>query len=180
MEFYDVIETRRGIRRFLKKPVPDDTLHKVLNAARIAPSGNNRQPWRFVIVKDQERKEKIACACYEQDFVSQAPVVIVCCAVKCTSGYEPWQDEAGRRDTVIATDHLILAARNEGLATCWIGAIHDKQVKKIAQVPNEVDVVMVVPIAYPVSKSAFSEPSDRKSLEEICFFEEYGVRSKKS
>lgn len=174
MEFYDVIKTRRSIRSFLEKDIPDDVLEIVLEAARIAPSGNNRQPWQFVIVKDEKKKIEIAQACYEQDFVAEAPVVIICCAVKCNSGYEPWQDEAGRRDTVIATDHLILAARNEGLATCWVGAIHDKEVKKIANVPDNVDVVMVVPIGYPAAQKAFEKDSGRKALKEICFYEEYG------
>jgi len=174
MEFYDVIKTRRSVRRFLKKAIAGDVLERVLEAARIAPSGNDRQPWRFVIVKDEKRKKDIASACYEQDFVAEAPVAIVCCSIKCSSGYEPWGDEAGRRDTVIATDHLILAARNEGLATCWVGAIHDRQVKKIVNVPDDVDVVMVVPIGYPASRTAFREASGRRRLKDICFFEEYG------
>jgi nitroreductase len=176
MEFYDVIKTRRSVRRFLKRPIPDDVLGRVLEAARIAPSGGDRQPWRFVVVKDEEKKKKIARACYEQDFVAEAPVVVVCCAVKCSSGYQPWQDEAGRRDAVIATDHLILAARNEGLGSCWVGALHDKQVKKIVKVPDDVDVVMVVPLGYPASKWAFREAKGRKPLKDICFFEEYGLK----
>jgi nitroreductase len=101
-------------------------------------------------------------------------VVVVCCAVKCSSGYEPWHTEAGRRDAVIATDHLILAARNEGLGTCWVGAVHDKQVKKIINAPSGVDVVMVVPLGYPASNSAFRKPSGRKPGKDIFFFEEYG------
>ena len=169
-----MIKTRRSVRRFLKKPIPDDVLDRVLEAAWIAPSGGDRQPWRFVVVKDEEKKEKIARACYEQGFVAEAPVVLVCCAVKCSSGYEPWRDEAGRRDAVIATDHLILAARNEGLGTCWVGAVHDKQVKKIVKVPDAVDVVMVVPLGYPASKTGFREAKGRKPLKEMCFFEEYG------
>lgn len=173
MEFYDVIKTRRSVRRFLKKPVPVDVLGRVLEAARVAPSGGDRQPWRFVVVKDKQKKQRIARACYGQDFVAKAPVVLVCCSIKCSSDYEPWEDEAGRRDTVIATDHLILAARNEGLGTCWVGAVHDKRVKEIVNVPGNVDVVMVVPLGYPASKSAFREASGRKSLKEICFFEEY-------
>jgi len=175
MEFYDVIKTRRSVRSFSKKAVGDDVLKRVLEAARVAPSGGD-QPWRFVVVKDKRTKNKIAGACYGQDFVAQAPVVLVCCAVKCNSGYEPWHDEAGRRDTVIAVDHLILAARNEGLGTCWIGAVHDRQVKKIINVPDNVDVVMVVPLGYPASKTAFGKPSGRKTLRQICFFEQYGRR----
>jgi nitroreductase len=176
MEFYDVIRTRRSVRKFLKKGIPDEVLERILEVARVAPSGDNRQPWRFVVVKDDQRKKKIARACYEQDFVTQAPVVIVCCSIECSSGYEPWMDEAGRRDTVIATDHLILAARNEGLATCWVGAFFDKKVGKIINVPGDVDVVMVVPIGYPTSKSAFSKASGRKALKDICFSEEYGQK----
>jgi nitroreductase len=176
MEFYDVIKTRRSVRRFLKKAVPGDVLERVLEAARIAPSGNNQQPWRFVIVRDEQKKKKIARACYEQDFVAEAPVVLICCSIKCSSGYEPWQDNAGWRDTVIATDHLILAARNEGLATCWVGAFYDKKVAKIINVPDDVDVVMVVPLGYPALKSAFRETSGRKHLKDICFFEEYGCK----
>ena len=174
MEFYDVIKTRRSVRRFSKKAVPDDVLGKVLEAARIAPSGNNRQPWRFVVVKEPQKKEKIAHASYDQDFVAEAPVVVICCSIKCTSGYEPWRDEAGRRDAIIAIDHLILAARNEGLGTCWVGAIHDQQIKQIVKVPDDVDIVMVIPLGYPASKSDFREVSQRKRIDEICFFEEYG------
>jgi len=174
MELYDVIKTRRSVRSFLKKAIPDDVLSRVLEAARVAPSGDNSQPWRFVIVKDQDKKKKIAQACYEQDFVEQAPVVIVCCSIKCSSGYEPWQDDAGWRDTVISVDHLILAARNEGLGTCWVGAFHEKAVKEIVKVPGDVRVAMVVPIGYPTLKTAFRETKERKSLKEICFVEGYG------
>ena len=176
MEFYDVIKTRRSVRRFLKKAIPDDVLERVLDAARLAPSGNNRQPWRFVIVRDEDKKKKIAQACYEQGFVAEAAVVIICCSIKCSSGYEPWQDNAGWRDMIIAADHLILAARNEGLGTCWVGALHNKKVGKIVNVPDDVDVVMVVPVGYPPLKTAFRETKERKSLEEICFIEEYDRR----
>jgi len=176
MEFYDVINTRRSIRRYLKKTIADDVLERVLEAARVAPSGGNAQPWRFVIVKDEQKKKKIAHVCYEQDFVAQAPVVLVCCSVECSSGYEPWLDDAGWRDTVIAIDHLILAARNEGLATCWVGAFYDKKVGKIVGVPADVNIAMVVPLGYPASKSAFKETKERKSLKEICFVEDYGRR----
>jgi nitroreductase len=174
MEFYDVIRTRRSVRKFLKKGIPDEVLDRILEAARVAPSGGNSQPWRFVIVKDQDKKKKIADACYEQDFVTQAPVVIVCCSIKCSSGYEPWQDDAGWRDTIIAVDHLILAARNEGLGTCWVGAFYEEPIKEIVRVPKDVKVVIVVPVGYPASRKAFRETKNRKSLKEICFVEEYG------
>ncbi len=70
--------------------------------------------------------------------------------------------------------HLVLAARNEDLGTCWIGALHDKEIKKIVNAPDNVDVVMVIPLGYPASSSAFRETSSRKPLSDICFNEQYG------
>lgn len=177
MEFYDVIKTRRSIRNYSERDIPPDVLKRVLDAARIAPSANNRQPWSFVIIKDPEKKKKIAEASYGQSFIAKAPVVVVCCAQRYPNSYEPWKDNCYLADVMIAIDHLILAARNESLGTCWIGAIHDKQVKKIFNIPDEIDVVMAVSIGYPPSDSAFTDTCSRKSLEEICFSEEYGMKA---
>lgn len=76
----DAIEQRRSIRKFKSDPIPDEYITALLDSARLAPSGSNSQPWRFKIVKDQETKEKLAQAAYNQPFIAQAPVVIVCCA----------------------------------------------------------------------------------------------------
>ena len=76
----EAIEKRRSIRKFKQDPIPDEDLMEVLNAARLAPSGCNAQPWRFKLVKDNETKTKLSQAAYNQAFIAQAPVVIVCCA----------------------------------------------------------------------------------------------------
>jgi nitroreductase len=76
----DAIEQRRSIRRFKPDPIPNKCITALLDAARLSPSGSNAQPWRFKIVKDQETKEKLAQAAYDQSFIAKAPVVIVCCA----------------------------------------------------------------------------------------------------
>lgn len=76
----EAIERRRSIRRFKPDPIPDECISALLEAARLSPSGSNAQPWRFKIVKDQETKEKLAQAAYDQSFIAKAPVVIVCCA----------------------------------------------------------------------------------------------------
>jgi nitroreductase len=76
----EAIERRRSIRRFKPDPIPDECITALLEAARLSPSGSNAQPWRFKIVKDQETKEKLAHAAYDQSFIAKAPVVIVCCA----------------------------------------------------------------------------------------------------
>lgn len=174
MEFYDVIKTRRSIRNYLEKDISQDVLERVLNAAKVAPSGNNCQPWSFVVVRDMGRKKRIAEASYGQGFIAEAPVVVACCARRYPNSYEPRKENAYLADAIIAIDHLVLAARNEGLGSCWIGAFHDKEVKRILNVPDDVDVVMVVPLGYPTSDSAFTDNFYRKSLKEICFFEEYG------
>jgi nitroreductase len=76
----EAIEKRRSIRRFKSDPIPDEHITELLNAARLAPSGCNAQPWRFKIVRDQETKGKLAQAAYDQSFIAKAPVVFVCCA----------------------------------------------------------------------------------------------------
>ena len=76
----EAIEQRRSIRKFKPDPVPDDVISELLGAARLAPSGSNAQPWRFKIVKDLEMKEKLVKAAYDQTFIAEAPVVLVCCA----------------------------------------------------------------------------------------------------
>jgi len=76
----DAIEKRRSIRKFKSDPVPDEYITALIEAARLAPSGSNTQPWRFKIVSDDETKAKLAVAAYHQSFVAQAPVVLVCCA----------------------------------------------------------------------------------------------------
>ena len=76
----EAIEKRRSIRKFKSDPIPDEHITELLNAARLAPSGCNAQPWRFKIVRDQETKGKLAQAAYDQSFIAKAPVVFVCCA----------------------------------------------------------------------------------------------------
>ena len=175
MDFWEVVKTRRSVRSFAKRDVPESVLERVLEAARIAPSGNNRQPWSFVVVRGAKKRGKIAEACYGQGFVAEAPVVVVCCAERYANSYEPWGDRSYLADAIIAFDHLVLAARNEGLGTCWVGAVHDGEVKKIVNAPDNVDVLMVIPVGYPAHGSAFGEGARRKPLEEIRFFEEYGA-----
>jgi len=76
----DAIESRRSIRKFKQTPVPDEYIKALIEAARLAPSASNTQPWRFKIVSDDETKTELAEAAYHQSFVAQAPVVLVCCA----------------------------------------------------------------------------------------------------
>ena len=167
MDFYKVIETRRSIRSFKKDPIPEKVLNKVLDATRIAPSGSNRQPWRFILVKDEELKQKMISACNDQKFVAEAPLIIVACGKKLPINRGGYMGEMSMLlDVTIAFTHLILAARAEGLGTCWIGAFKNSEIKKLLKIPDECEVVAATPIGYP-AKEAFTESSKRKTLDEI-------------
>ncbi|MEM1606685.1 MAG: nitroreductase family protein [Candidatus Bathyarchaeia archaeon] len=167
MDFYDAIRTRRSIRSYKPDPVPDDVLMKILDSARIAPSGSNRQPWKFIVVKDEEVKRKVAAACSRQMFIAEAPIVIVACGRNIhynRGGY--MGDLSMLVDVSIAFTHLILAARAEGLGTCWIGAFDNNELKRILDIPEEWNVVAVTPLGYPKDEG-FGEPGPRKPLSEI-------------
>lgn len=167
MEFYEVIKTRRSIRSFKDTPIPEEAMGRVLEAARISPSGHNRQFWKFYIVENQEKKEAIAKGCNDQMWIAQAPAVIVAVGYNIPysrGGY--MGDMTFMMDVSIAFTHLILAARAEGLGTCWIGAFSNDEVKAAMGLPDDENVVAVSPIGYP-DKGVFSENTSRKTLEEI-------------
>lgn len=167
MEFYDVIMTRRSIRSYRADPIPEESLSRVLEAARIAPSGSNRQPWRFYVVKDPEKRRRVAQACGGQTWIGQAPTVIVAAGWRVPfsrGGY--MGDMSFIMDVGIAFTHLILAARAEGLGTCWIGDFQNKEVKEALGLPDDLDVVAVTPLGYP-DRGGFTEKTSRKPLEEI-------------
>jgi nitroreductase len=173
MDFYEVVRTRRSVRSYAPDPISDDVLNRVLNAARISPSGMNRQPWKFVLVKDDDLKGKLVSSCGGQAFIAQAPLVVVACGENIhynRGGY--MGDMSMVVDVTIAMDHLTLAARTEGLGTCWIGLFDNESVKRLLEILKEVNVVALTPLGYPRGK-AFKEPGSRKSLPEIISIDKY-------
>ncbi|UCE16360.1 MAG: nitroreductase family protein [Candidatus Bathyarchaeota archaeon] len=167
MDFYEVIRTRRSVRSFKKNPIPEEVLNRVLEAVRVAPSGSNRQPWKFILVMDDAVKQKMISACDNQKFVAEAPLIIVACGRKLLFNRGGYMGEMSVLvDVSIAFTHLILAARAEGLGTCWIGAFNNDKIKKLLEVPNGYEVVAATPLGYP-SKDVFTEPRNRKNLNEI-------------
>jgi nitroreductase len=152
MDIYEAIRTRKSVRSYLPKPVEDDKLERILEAARLAPSASNRQEWRFIVVKDEEKRRRIAEDAAGQPFIGEAPIVLACCAetdshrMKC--GLECYPI-----DVAIAIDHVTLAAVAEGLGTCWIGAFDQERVKKILGIPEKMVVVELMPLGYPTDPS---------------------------
>ena len=169
MDLFETIATRRSIRRYQERPVEKEKLSRVLEAARLAPSADNRQEWRFVVIQEKETIEKLGDVVYGQKFVAKAPVIIACCAVrseyilKC--GHPAYAIDIG-----IAGDHITLAATALGLGTCWIGDFQEDQVKKILNIPDSVRVVELLTLGYPDSKPS---PRPRKDLNEIVYYEKW-------
>ena len=163
---YEVIAKRRSIRRYDPRPVPKEHLLKILDAARLAPSARNKQPWRFVVVTDPERKKRLAEACMGQMFIADAGAVVV--ALSDPKASPKWH----AMDTMIAVEHMVLVATELGLGTCWIGAFDPDEVREVVGAPKDLNVVAVLPIGYPAENPP---PRPRRKLEEICFKETYGT-----
>ncbi|NOZ64182.1 MAG: nitroreductase [Caldiserica bacterium] len=170
MEFTEVIKNRSSVRSFRLDPVPDEVLSRILEAARAAPSANNFQPWKFILVREEEKKRQIAELCMGQSFVGEAPVVIVACGLPTPSRVGGYTSST-LVDVAIAVEHLVLAAENEGLGTCWIGAFDNRRLKRLLRIPEEVQVVAVIPVGYPLKEKRWKTP--RKKMEEIISFEQY-------
>ena len=169
MELKEVIKNRKSIREYEDKPIPEDKLLRVLEAARLAPSGGNRQEWRFVIVRDIQRRQKLVQAAEGQTFVGQAPVVIAAVATQ-PNPMMICGVPAYAVDLSIAVDHITLAAVDEGLGTCWIGAFSQDAARKILNVPAKYKIVALMPLGYPKEPG---RPKTRKSLDEIVCYETF-------
>ena len=203
MRVLEAIRERRSIRSFKPDDITGDVLARLFEAIRLAPSAVNRQPLRFIVVRDRETRRKIALACRcaspkgqktTLDWVGEAPVVVVPCGSEAEAalGYQRdgelvisngrvWQEMQIREgyesalqwDLAIALDHLSLAAVDEGLGTCWIGCLNEREIKEILGVPDGWRVQLLMAIGYPVG---WPEPRPRKSIQEIICFEQFGQR----
>ena len=169
MDVFDAITERRSIRAYKPDPVPEDKLNRILEAARLAPSAKNRQPWKFIVVKDPIIRQALVPACKGQRFVGEAPVVIV--GVAETTDYVlTCGIPAHIIDIAIAMTQITLQAMEEGLGTCWIGAFYQDEVKKILGIPPDKQVVELMTLGYPAESPA---PRSRKSFEEVFVFDRY-------
>ncbi len=175
------IEDRRSIRKYMDKPVEDEKLIQILESARLAPSGSNTQPWQIIVVKEQENREKVAKASYNQKWMTSAPVHLVCVAdikSRLPKSKDLYIDEYSKelevkqmiRDTSIAIEHMALTATDLGLGTCWIAWFEQKDFRPILNIPEDKYVVAVLTLGYP---DEAPNPRPRKSLEEIVHYEQW-------
>jgi nitroreductase len=169
MEFFDVILKRRSIRAYHHKEIPEDVLHRILESARLAPSANNLQPWKFIIIKDEERKKEVARICKERMWIAGASVVIA--GVATNPDYRMGSGQpASQIDISTAFAHMNLTAFNEGLGACWIGSFYMEEAKKYLGIPEKCLLIGFLAIGYPAETPA---PKERKKLEEITCLERW-------
>ncbi|KON29412.1 hypothetical protein AC482_06550 [miscellaneous Crenarchaeota group-15 archaeon DG-45] len=167
MDVLKAIEARRSIRKYKSASIPGGDLRKIVEAARLAPSAGNRQPWRFIVARDSELKRRIAEAAREQMFIADAGAVVV--AMADAEASPRWFE----KDTMIAVEHMVLAATSLGYGTCWIGAFTEEEVKRILGIPEGLRVVALLPVGVPDESPG---PKPRRPLDEIFHGEKYGKK----
>ncbi|HHV61406.1 MAG TPA: nitroreductase [Firmicutes bacterium] len=165
MDTYYAALTRRSVRRYLRDDIPDEDLTKILEAGRTAPSAANRQPWRFVVVRDPKIREKVAAACNGQTWMADAAVILAGIGVPGES--QKWYAV----DVTIAMQTMILVASSLGYGTCWIGAFDEDKVKEVLGIPKEMRVIALTPIGKP-SETPQARP--RKDRSAVFFLDEFG------
>ena len=175
------IRHRRSIRKFTSDPIDPEKLETVLEAARLAPSGNNKQPWTFIVVQSEQQRLAVMEACHRQTWMITAPAFIVAVAdisarVETKPGLyldensPDWELKRAIRDTAIATENILLEADAQGLGTCWVGFFVQSEIRPVLGIPDDKFVLAVIPIGYPAEQPS-ARP--RKPLREIVRWEKW-------
>jgi nitroreductase len=168
MDLMDVIRNRRSVREYRPEAVPQEKIDQVLEAARLAPSWANGQCWTFVVVTDPKVRRRLAEA--GNEWIEHAPVIVAACGDPKKSGAK--NDQAYYMlDIGIAMEHLVLAATDEGLATCWIGWFDEAKAKSALGVPKDIRVVALTPLGY---ADETPEARPRRALGEIVHRDRWG------
>jgi len=155
MDVFETIRDRRSIRSFTDKHVQDNTVNELINLAQWAPSAGNKQARDFIIIRDDKPKKKLSLAALDQEFIEEAPVVVVVCANEERSSLR--YGERGRTlycilDAAAAVQNLLLAVHSLGLGGCWIGAFSDSEVKAVLNLPRFLRPIAIIPIGYSFEK----------------------------
>lgn len=176
MNVMEAIQMRRSVRAYDQRPVPNEVLGRMQMAVWSAPSACNNQPWHFVFVTDATLRQRVAELASDQLWMADAPVIVAACGVPERAA----KHIAGHRssmevDVAIALDHLTLAAVEEGLGTCWVGAFRESQVKKLLGIPESFALIALMPLGYPASDDLLHplSPERRKPPERVFSINRY-------
>ncbi len=169
MDFSELINTRYSVRAYTPDAVEEDKLQRLLEAARLAPTAANRQPFQLIVIHTAGREEELK-RIYRKDWFVQAPLVIGVCGTPA----EAWVRRDGKSymdvDVAIVMDHLILAAADLGLGTCWVGAFDPSAAREILALPDDVEPIAFTPLGYPADQP---RPKKRKTLSELVRYERW-------
>ncbi len=170
MDFSDLIKRRYSVRSYKPNPVEDEKLDEILNAARLAPTAANRQPFQLVVVRTEGREAELR-RIYDREWFTQAPLVVCACGVP-ADGWVRGYDEKNYTyvDVAIVMDHLILAATSLGLGTCWIAAFDPQAVREVLGLPSGVEPIVLTPLGYPDDRPG---PKERKALSDLVRYERW-------
>lgn len=180
MNFLDLVKSRCSVRKFKDKMVEEEKLKYVLEAGRLAPSAGNRQPWYFIVLQQSKLKAEVidTYLTYQKSFAKDVPALIVICG----DHNQAWRRRDGKDhcdiDVSIAIDHMMLAAAEVGLGTCWIGGFDSMQCHKILNLPLHMEAIALLPIGYPENVPSSVLSKNRKALEEVVFWDKLPEISK--
>ncbi len=166
MDILELLKTRRSIREYKSTPVESEKIEKCLEAARWAPSASNRQPWEFLIVKNEEVRKNLAKIHPYAKYVAQSPVVFV------PLTNPEIHQKYHHSDTALATLQFMIEAHSLGLGTCWAGTIDtdfEPEIKDLLKIPEHLKVLALVAVGY----SDQTRTSSRKSLDSLVHYEKY-------
>ncbi len=182
MKFLDLVKTRQSVRKYLDKPVEREKIECCLEAARLAPSASNSQPWSFIVVDNLKLKESVARKTFDRvisfnRFSLQAPVLIVLISERpsfLNKVAEAIKDKQfSLIDIGITAEHLCLQAAEEGLGTCMLGWFNEKGVKRLLNIPPSKRVELIITMGYPESNQIRSKK--RKPIDQIRSYNTYGL-----
>jgi len=174
----DVVQKRRSVRAYSDKPVEEEKLTKVLEAARLAPSWANKQCCKYIVVKEKAKIETLGGLLIP--WLKHAPIVLVACA-------DPKESETHNSmdyflvDIGISMQQAVLAATDLGLGTCWIGGFSEEKIKKALEIPSNIKVVALTPLGYPAMNmglgakliKALAGGGARKPIEETVHYDKW-------
>ena len=168
MDVFEAIRKRYSCRSYEARPIEQEKLARVLEAARLAPSAKNFQDWRFVVVTDSDTKAKLAEAANNQKFVGTAAAIIVACSN--SSHVMTCGQAIGPIDVAIALEHIALQAATEGLGTCWIGSFYPEKVRAVLGIPDDIAIIELMTIGYPADSR---KPPKREPIDKIVCYERW-------
>jgi len=169
MDFLELVTKRNSVRGYKTIPIEDEKLRQVLEAARMAPTGANRQAFQLIVAHTKGREAELR-KIYDKDWFVQAPVIICACAT--VEPGQPYREGGSSLNIGIVMDHLILAATSLGLGTCWIGAFNREEAVRILGLPEEAKPVICAALGY-LDDAVQPRPKTRKPIGELVRYEHW-------